>query len=163
MFSVCKLTNLMKSKKPRPVGKRRPDDIQQILNDQAQRQIERVREYPFKPFVVRPTEVQGRKIVWKRIGKRKHGKSRLEKLLEASIRYELAIKALRRELFSLSLAVARLEREREVDGIWGVELSKRGLPLVLGNPGLDFVGPRPTTHLPWPGFGISGSHGEGGK
>jgi hypothetical protein len=42
--------------------------------------------------------------------KRKHGLSRLERLLESSIRQELAIKGLRDSLMTLSLRVALLER-----------------------------------------------------
>jgi hypothetical protein len=41
---------------------------------------------------------------------RKHGLSRLERLLESSIRQELAIKGLRDSLMTLSLRVALLER-----------------------------------------------------
>jgi hypothetical protein len=43
--------------------------------------------------------------------KRKHGLSRLERLLESSIRQELAIKGLRDSLMTLSLRVALLERQ----------------------------------------------------
>jgi hypothetical protein len=45
--------------------------------------------------------------------KRKHGLSRLERLLESSIRQELAIKGLRDSLMTLSLRVALLERGSE--------------------------------------------------
>jgi hypothetical protein len=40
---------------------------------------------------------------------RKHGLSRLEKLLQASIRQELKIKALRRDLCALSLQFAQFK------------------------------------------------------
>jgi hypothetical protein len=41
---------------------------------------------------------------------RKHGLSRLEKLLEASISQELKIKRMKTELMTLSLRVAKIER-----------------------------------------------------
>lgn len=83
--------------------------------------------------------------------KRRHGKSRLERLLEDSIRYELAIKALRRELFSLSLAVARLERNHAVDSERTNGVPKRGISTPLDYQGLVTMG------LP----AISGMHGSG--
>ena len=40
---------------------------------------------------------------------RKHGLSRLERLLQASISHEIRIKSLRRELLELSARIARVE------------------------------------------------------
>ena len=47
---------------------------------------------------------------------RKHGLSRLEKLREASIRQELRIKAMRSQLLSLSMRIARLETAGSKNG-----------------------------------------------
>lgn len=44
-----------------------------------------------------------------KISKRKHGKSRLERCLEASIRQELWIKSMKLQLAELSVRVARVE------------------------------------------------------
>lgn len=41
---------------------------------------------------------------------RKHGPSRLEKLLQDSIRHEIKIRSLRRELLALSAKIALIER-----------------------------------------------------
>jgi hypothetical protein len=54
--------------------------------------------------------------------KRKHGLSRLEKLLQASIRQELQIKALRRDLCALSARIGQIEHcpaiESDIPGPW---------------------------------------------
>lgn len=99
--------------------------------------------------------------------KRRHGKSRLESLLERSIAQELKLKALRKELCVLSARIGQIEHcpaiESDIPGPWRSDSSEVWPWQPIFRSGGNDMGQEPLTHENRGGIGPSPQSDGGSK